>query len=351
MYRPPRASLQTASGLQVTVHSRLSDALVQGWRALWRRCPNATVFTHPDWVMSWLKQAPTHGAPYFVCVFARTELIGLAPLTRCAAAYERADLRLVGGEPFDYRDVLALPNCADAVAEAFLAALAHPILPWRHATFSHLPANSALLRAQCPPQLHCTRTPQDVCPYLPLPPTADALEQMLPAGCRQRLHRARRKARSAGNCTTQVLPMSKTDTGLRVLFDLHTARWRVRGEPGVLFDPSKQRFLRRASLALATAGLLRLLEVRLNGHPIAALQAFRSHRRWLLYISGIDPRFARLSPGWLALGAAAEKAVADGAYELDFLRGAETYKYAWGARNRWTHTLELAHAHTAVRGK
>jgi CelD/BcsL family acetyltransferase involved in cellulose biosynthesis len=50
-----------------------------------------------------------------------------------------------------------------------------------------------------------------------------------------------------------------------------------------------------------------------------------------VYIGGFDPRWSALSPGTLLLGHAIEQATAEGAAAFDFLRGAEAYKYRWGA--------------------
>jgi hypothetical protein len=38
----------------------------------------------------------------------------------------------------------------------------------------------------------------------------------------------------------------------------------------------------------------------------------------------------------VAVGTAIERAAAEGHCAFDFLRGAERYKYWWGARNAWT---------------
>ena len=54
--------------------------------------------------------------------------------------------------------------------------------------------------------------------------------------------------------------------------------------------------------------------------------------RTIFYLSGFDPAFARYSPGKLVVAHAIEQAITrDAARAFDFLRGAEAYKYAWGA--------------------
>ena len=67
----------------------------------------------------------------------------------------------------------------------------------------------------------------------------------------------------------------------------------------------------------------------------AAVHALLGSDRILFYLSGFDPAFRFESPGTILLGAMLEQAIAEGRREANFLRGAEAYKYAWGARDRF----------------
>jgi CelD/BcsL family acetyltransferase involved in cellulose biosynthesis len=72
----------------------------------------------------------------------------------------------------------------------------------------------------------------------------------------------------------------------------------------------------------------------------------RPQRRCYYYIGGFDPRFAALGPGTLLIAHAIEQARLEGAAAFDFLRGAEPYKYRWGAASRPTFQLLLRHRPT-----
>jgi CelD/BcsL family acetyltransferase involved in cellulose biosynthesis len=61
---------------------------------------------------------------------------------------------------------------------------------------------------------------------------------------------------------------------------------------------------------------------------------FLHGERAMSYFGGFDPLFAFESPGTILLGHAMERAAIEGARVFDFLRGAESYKYVWGARDR-----------------
>jgi CelD/BcsL family acetyltransferase involved in cellulose biosynthesis len=133
---------------------------------------------------------------------------------------------------------------------------------------------------------------------------------------------------------------------LDLLIGLHESRWRARGEPGVLADPAARSFLRAATAELLAAGMLRLHLLYLHDEPAAALLAIAGRRSVAYYIGGFDPAHGRLAPGTLLAGHAIEAAARAGAGEFDFLRGAEPYKYRWGAADRPTFQLLLRHRPT-----
>ena len=81
-------------------------------------------------------------------------------------------------------------------------------------------------------------------------------------------------------------------------------------------------------------GCLRLFTLSIGARPAAVIYGFAHRRRTYYYIGAFAPSLASLQPGKLAIEAAIGGAIAEGAQELDFLAGAEPYKYEWGARDR-----------------
>jgi CelD/BcsL family acetyltransferase involved in cellulose biosynthesis len=53
-------------------------------------------------------------------------------------------------------------------------------------------------------------------------------------------------------------------------------------------------------------------------------------------MQGFDPAYVDFSPGMLVLEAVIRDALAEGRSRVDFLRGREKYKYAWGAQDQPT---------------
>jgi CelD/BcsL family acetyltransferase involved in cellulose biosynthesis len=67
---------------------------------------------------------------------------------------------------------------------------------------------------------------------------------------------------------------------------------------------------------------------------VAIFYGFAHNDSVYFYLSGYDPSLEKLSPGTVIVAYAIEQAVREGAKAFDFLRGAEDYKYAWGAQDR-----------------
>jgi CelD/BcsL family acetyltransferase involved in cellulose biosynthesis len=92
---------------------------------------------------------------------------------------------------------------------------------------------------------------------------------------------------------------------------------------------------------MARAGLLRLHGLEHRGELVGVVYAFHFARRLWMYLSGFAPALARYSPGSILIGAARDAAAAEGAREMDFLRGQESYKYRWAARERRTWRIDI----------
>lgn len=95
-------------------------------------------------------------------------------------------------------------------------------------------------------------------------------------------------------------------------------------------DESMERFFRDALGALAAAGWARLWFLESAGTPVASFVCTEYGSSVGLYNSGFDPLHARLSPGIVLLGHVIRDAIERRMPAFDFLRGEESYKYAFG---------------------
>src|SRR5437588_85243 len=131
------------------------------------------------------------------------------------------------------------------------------------------------------------------------------------------------------------------DDLLTSFFELHAARWKRRDLPGVLADDTTQQFHRDAARRMLDAGMLRMYAIRCDDRVVAVFYGFALNGIVYYYLSGYDPELEKLSIGTILVAHAVEQAVRDGATAFDFLRGAEEYKYAWGATDRMNSRRQL----------
>ena len=85
---------------------------------------------------------------------------------------------------------------------------------------------------------------------------------------------------------------------------------------------------------LIKTGCLRLQLLQRREETAAAIYWMVSKDRAYFYIGAFSPDHQRWSPGSVILWKTIQEAIGLGCRELDFLRGAEPYKYSWGAKDR-----------------
>jgi CelD/BcsL family acetyltransferase involved in cellulose biosynthesis len=336
-------SAGTRAEVEVRVHRgpAAPEGLRAEWSALWDRCPSATPFQSPEWLLAWWRHLGAGAEPWIVALRREGRLMALAPFYRWTHPESGVrQLTLAGNGITDRLDLLADPAFPDAGAR-ILEHLARSE-EWDTADFRDLPSSSTLL-ASAPPSLHAIVEDEDEpCPVLALPADeaglADAVDsaRLLP-----NLRQARRRAEKMGSVEAAAAGEAELAETLDALFRLHAARWRLRGEGGVLDDGAVRRTLADAAAGFLARGWLRLYALRVGGRTAAVQLGWSARGRAYYYIGGWDPDFAKLSPGGLLVEHAVREAVREGAREFDFLRGRESYKYLWGARDRPQHRLRL----------
>ena len=311
--------------------------LEPAWWALYGRCPSATPFQSPAWLMPWWRAF----APGSLAVIAVREdglLTALAPYYR-----EHSDngcrLLPIGISLSDYCDILVCPLHGDAaacIADAY--AEQSDWLEWEQC---ELACDAAARTVPCVSRTREAWRPAHPCPVIDLG-GARGLEDVVPSAQRRKLRMARHRLERRGGGTLLSTPDRSASWWLDALVSLHGARWRSRGEEGVLSDPRVQAFLALALPPLAARGLLRCYGIQIEGRLAGVYLGFQDRGRAYAWLGGLDPDFADISPGTLLIGHALERAIAEGVHCFDFLRGAEAYKYRWGAQDRWTETRTLA---------
>jgi CelD/BcsL family acetyltransferase involved in cellulose biosynthesis/glycosyltransferase involved in cell wall biosynthesis len=314
------------------------------WSALCERAPHASVFQRPEWALPWCRTLLA-GALRVVALRRAGRLVALAPLYVRERGGARV-LSLIGGGVSDYLDVVVDPLHADAALRG-LRGWMSAARGFDACELEGLRTNSVLLASR-PPHgwLDATRV-ADVAPTLITGGAPAAFREAISPRFAAALRRAERRARAAGVVCDRA-GAAEAGAYFEDLVHLHAARWGTRGASGVLADPAVQAFHRQVIAAFggADAGSagVRAWCVRRGAERLAVVYGFRDRGAVRLYLSGFDPRFSRESLGTLALAHAIESGLCEGAREVDFLRGAEAYKYHFGARDRLLYVRTLGRA-------
>jgi CelD/BcsL family acetyltransferase involved in cellulose biosynthesis len=312
------------------------------WEALRSRCPAATPFQSPAWLLPWWR-AFGRGELRAIVLHEGPQLVGLVPLF----VHERhrgggRQILFVGTGNTDHLTPLAAPGVEEIVATRVMEAIGELSSGAIEVDLMQLPASAPLLRLRPPPGWRAEPLAGEPCPVLELS-GREGLEQVVRPRFGARLRQARRRLERAGRVRVQSADESPEAAGelFGGLLRLHGASWRARGDPGVLADAAVRSFHADVIRTAAHFDVLEMLGLRVDDRLVAVYYGFRDAARAYYYLGGYEPAFGSYSVGTIMVGLAIEAALGRGAAELDFLRGQEAYKYRWGARDRATSRLRL----------
>jgi len=327
-----------ACGLKIDVLRHL-PGIVSEWWDLFRRCPDATPFQSPAWLLPWWEFFG-HGEPLVVTARRNEVLCGLALLYIYETEREGPQLFFVGKAVSDYLDVLIAPDeQRTQVAQQLLDYAFVNAGNWRSTDLDRLPSTSPLLHVQHPPGVRAIPVRDGVCPQLTL--SGRRLEDFVKRKSTLiNLRNRRRRAERAGSVEFVTADSSTVDELMGDLHRLHSKRWNLIGVAGMFSDQIMTAFLTEAARQLQTIGMLRLHAMRLNGDSIAVSFGMLHEGRAYLYNFGFETAYSTIAPATQVIAFAIEQAAREGAYVFDFLQGDEPYKFAtWGAEPHYTYRL------------
>jgi len=294
------------------------------WENLWREFPQASPFQSPAWVLSWA-QVYAPDRCWAAALWRDGQLAAFVP-----AFVWNGALLLAGTGPSDHASALFALG-TEGAAPDLLRVLADSVAqPFDRIDLQQLASSSPLLQIAVEKAVAAS-DPADPCLVLTLG-GEDGMANV-PKKMRSNWRYAVRRLEREG-ARIDLVRDEEAAAAVRELERLHSMRWEAEGKLGVLADELAVRHLRLAVPELARAGILRMHRLHREGEAIAILLAMRGARSTCYYLSGFEPRWARLSPGTVLVGAAIARAASEGCDEFDFLRGQEDYKYAWGATER-----------------
>jgi CelD/BcsL family acetyltransferase involved in cellulose biosynthesis len=320
--------------LEIITQAERLQAFEPQWQALFAADRRATPFQSPDWLLPWAESFAERGTLRVIVLWDGLRAVSCWPLRLLNHNGERR-LGWLGEGLSDYLDVLATSDAGERAFALGWAALRELEADADRVELGDLPEGSPLLRSE---SAGWTIRAGAVCPALDLGSDADVFERTLPAWLARNLRNSERRLQLRGPLSWQLAQRSDGGAPLEDFFALHGARWRSRGEMGVLDHPSVQAFHRAAVPRLIARGLLQLDVASWAGRAVAAAYTLVRQQAYL-YLNGFDPGIEGVSLGSLVIGRVIRRAVAEGRHRVDFLRGQEPYKYAWGATDTRSYVL------------
>jgi CelD/BcsL family acetyltransferase involved in cellulose biosynthesis len=324
-------------------------ALAGEWDALLSRSDAATVFLSWEWLHAWW----THlgrGRLHLLTVRADGELVAVAPLALVPPRPFRLvpfrALRFLGAGTAgsDYLDVIVSRDASPEALRALSGALARERCVLELGRVADGRALAVELSRALQVHGWTTRASRrESCPFIRL--AGHTWESYLATLGSAHRYNAQRRLRNLQRRHVvelrQVAAEAERGPALQRLIELHEARWRGRGRSEAFASPALIAFHDDFTRRALARGWLRLLELRVDGRPAAALYGLRYGGTFSFYQSGFDPALARDSVGLVMMALAIRGALEEGADEYDLLHGDEGYKALWAREARPLANLEL----------
>jgi CelD/BcsL family acetyltransferase involved in cellulose biosynthesis len=305
--------------------------LVDDWRRLAAAAGETSYFVSPDWVLGWW-EALGDGLQVEVAIWRDPSgsLEAVVPVARVRQRlHPRVPLAVAartnlgsGAGAADHCGWPVLPGRAEAVRR------------W----IERQAAAGPLLLNDLDPELGVPLVPAgarrvgvSACPRLAIP--ADGGELPLSAKFRKQLRAYTRKLEQQGIGFRFVGPQEMTDELLETVYHLHERRWSLVGGTSS-FDRGRaglqRRLIARAGRGRGPAAVL----AERDGQPVGVLYGYLWRDVFAYYQTGWEPEWAAANLGTVLVSQAIRLAGSAGTRVFDFLRGAEAYKYRFGATDR-----------------
>ena len=171
------------------------------------------------------------------------------------------------------------------------------------------------------------------CPVAKLPNSWDGFLQKLSSNFRSQVRRHYKRATNDDSVQLLSLDASNATAFVDKLIELNQERMTAKGQISSMQDEAFQAFLKQAVPYMVGQRLAWLDCLKIDG-LIAGLALNLVHGNTVYYYQGGFANSAsRYRPGTVLFAHVISRAIQHGYRRYDFLRGAETYKYRWGARD------------------
>jgi CelD/BcsL family acetyltransferase involved in cellulose biosynthesis len=323
-------------------------ALVAEWDQLDARISPRTPFTSPLWNMLWWKHYRSMRLfvrdDLFVHVVRDRlgKLIAVAPMMmthRPSVGPVRVRVLQFFGADVNVTELRGLVCHPDDQSDVISALIAHfsggptgwDWIDWG-AVRDDGTAREALLRLDV---IGWER--QNPSYHLPLAPSWEEFRSRLSRNIKQSLRKCYNSLKRAEHpfVFRAVQDPLETPAALQTFFRLHSERGRALEavkHHDVFAAPRDRAFLTEYAQAMAARGQLRIFQIEIEGHVVAARMGFVLGDELYLYYSGYDTRWAKYSVMTTVVAEAIKWAIANGLKIVHLSTGQDVSKLRWGPK-------------------
>ena len=329
------------------------------WHELFIESGCRNVLLTPEWASTWWSH---WGNGHRLAIIAVRDKIGR--LIAVAPFYIRSmmgkwgirKLCFLGDKHIgsDYQDLLSAPGCEKAVVDSIINEVRALATEWDAVELLNCAADShvfGMLRASMRELgMREIISSTSVCPFISLPESFDEYLAMVGDNVRYNFRRRLRALERNGKVDCLVLTHpSDIHAHFGELLRLHQMRFGQKNVRSDFLGEDIEKFHADLIDRLGTAGMARLLLLRVNGETIAALYGFTAGKRFTFFQSGMDPSWSRLSAGLVMMGCSIRVAIQTGHDEFDFLEGLQPYKLQWAKQTRGQ--ISVKYCNSSIRGR
>jgi CelD/BcsL family acetyltransferase involved in cellulose biosynthesis len=330
--------------MEVQLEERSVEPLLAEWEELFAADPGATPFVSPAFARAWWPHWAGSARPWIVVIRDGGRPVGLAPFVLRRRGPFRV-LGELGRDPSNYWDVLALPGRRPEVLSLVAAEVARRRAEWDALLLGGLGRRSPTADALSEPGLRVHRRSPVRHPGIELPASFDEYLEGLPRKRRKDLRRHLRRLDEGELEMRELQDAAEISAAIDRWQEMRVAWWRARGKA---IDPEHaserfREFIRDLMLLAVPAGLGLVWAFEHRGTPVGVEISLVTERCFYSWLDGYDPAAAQLGLGKVAVGVGIRSSIEAGRSYFDFMIGDESYKYWFGAKDRYGQWLMFTH--------
>ena len=320
------------------------DLLAHQWDTLLACSSTNNPFLTWQWQKLWWNS--WHHNRHLRIVTVREEggkLCGLAPL--CAEEKDgKQVLMLLGStDVCDYLDCIVVQGQEErfyrTLLSHLLASAGKPVTLQFNSLQHHSPAITFFTADSHRKGYPVEVSREDTAPALDLPATLTSYLNTLTKKDRHEIRRKKRKAEKEGVVTFHKIVHPSQ---VQEIFPRFIALFRKTApNKDAFLTPEREQFFLSVAEEFSRRAWLELFVLSLDKKEVAYLLSFLYNNTLYLYNAAYDPDYASISPGIVAITYCLEETISRGIKCFDFLRGDETYKYRFGARDNHLYRLTV----------